>query len=890
MSIVSRSNDPRTGGREEGSRAWAPRRAGNRAGVDGRSRAGADGRERADARRRGAADAGTRRLRAFEMLAALSLASGVVLAALVAPWPVAALACGVVAAALSTALLAASRVSRAAHAIAVGLVMAALAAMLAVAAAPLRATAASVANVFIDAWNAQLDGYVLHFAVSAPSDASALMFSLFVGLAVGLAVHALCSCRSMVAAVLVSAAAIAGGLFFQTITPLAFACLAFGGMLLGSCYVRRRDASLGDVPAFAVTLAVLVGVALFACAGYQGSATLYDAKARTVAALDEFRFGSDTLPQGDLATSHEMNAVSERGSTDRLRVSFADADAASEAAPLYLRGFAGADYTGDAFARMKPDRYEGDWTGLFTWLDAKDFDALSQYASYRALDDEEAGTATETLSVTVEALGAYRRYAYAPVTATSAGAPALLDLYRTDGGFRGNERTEFEVVAAAPMAETMVPGEWVYAQASAIGSETGPDADAAVRDTGESGAANGGDLAARERDFLRTELAYRSFVYDRYLDVPDGAAESVDRFFFGDGTWDADENTLYSTTTRIRTLLDVSCDYNERGVKFDGASDGEGPGASGARDASGGSEAAGAAPDAAGISGAPARDYVTWFLEDACEGNSAAFAGAAVLAFRQAGVPARYAEGYLLDEEAIGRMQAAGDSSCVLDEGDAHAWVEVYVDGAGWMPIEVTPGFYDRVYASDEVVEIAREVAGGASDDANAGAVEEAPDWTDLLPEELRPFAWVGLLLLFMLMALLALGAIELQRLVRLRLRSRRLRAALARGEGSVLLYGRLRSLASDAGVNLDDANPRSCTGELAKARPEVSVHECTRALVLMERERYGQVPLDGFEVDIIECLLEKLEAGNWERAPFARRIAYRYGGLYLIPLRQVTA
>ncbi|WP_165045429.1 transglutaminase family protein [Adlercreutzia sp. ZJ138] len=837
-----------------------------------------------------------RRVRGFETVAAMLLAAGMALAVLVAPWPVAIVACGAVAAALSTALLAATRYSsRAAYGIALGLVMAALAAMLVVGVAPLRATAANVTNTFIDAWNAQFDGYVLHFAVSAPSDGAALMFALFTGLVVGLVVHAICLSRSMIAARLIPITFIVCGLFFQTILPASFACLLLGGALLGSCYARRDAASLRAVPAFAVTLAVIVGVSLLACAGYEGNTQLRDAKGNALATVDEFRFGSDTLPQGDLASAHRMSAVPEEGETDRLRVTFADEEAASNAAPLYLRGFAGVEYTGDAFNRMKPDQYEGEWTGLFTWLDAEGFNTLSQYSAYRSLDDEENGNATETLSVTVDAPGAYRRYAYAPAAATSDGAESLLDLYRTNGEVRGNESSTFDVVTGAPMAETMVPGDWVYEQAASLGSETGPDAGVAV----DQGDANGEDLSARERNFLRSELAYRSFVYDRYLDVPSDTATVIERFFFEDDTWNVDESTLYSTVTRIRTLLDVSCDYNAQGVRFEGAHAASAEAGVGSNSPTGiANEGAANTANAANAEGAVAaagtgtvsNDYVAWFLEDAREGNSAAFASAAVLAFRQVGVPARYVEGYLLDEETFEHMREAGESSCTLNESNAHAWVEVYVDGAGWMPVEVTPGFYDRVYAADEVVEIAREVAGGASDDSNVGTVAETPDWTDMLPEELRPFAWLGLALLFMLMAFIIMGAAELQRLVRLGWRSRRLRRAVACGEGSVLLYGRLRDLISDAGVHVNELDPHSCVGALAKAHPEVHAFECDRALSLMERERYGQIPLGEFEVSIVESLLEKLEAGNWERASVSRRIAYRYIGLYLIPLHLVTA
>ena len=28
-----------------------------------------------------------------------------------------------------------------------------------------------------------------------------------------------------------------------------------------------------------------------------------------------------------------------------------------------------------------------------------------------------------------------------------------------------------------------------------------------------------------------------------------------------------------------------------------------------------------------------------------------------------------------------------------MQDSDAHAWVEVYIDGCGWYPVEMTPGY-----------------------------------------------------------------------------------------------------------------------------------------------------------------------------------------------------
>ena len=61
---------------------------------------------------------------------------------------------------------------------------------------------------------------------------------------------------------------------------------------------------------------------------------------------------------------------------------------------------------------------------------------------------------------------------------------------------------------------------------------------------------------------------------------------------------------------------------------------------------------------------------------------------------RYYGVPSRYVEGYYLSGEDAASL--APGQRCVLDEYHAHAWAEYYLDGVGWIPFEVTPGYVDE--------------------------------------------------------------------------------------------------------------------------------------------------------------------------------------------------
>jgi hypothetical protein len=66
------------------------------------------------------------------------------------------------------------------------------------------------------------------------------------------------------------------------------------------------------------------------------------------------------------------------------------------------------------------------------------------------------------------------------------------------------------------------------------------------------------------------------------------------------------------------------------------------------------------------------------------QGYCEQYAGAMAAMVRAAGIPARVALGY-----TPGRVQPGGQRLITSD--DAHAWVEVYFDGIGWIPFDPTP-------------------------------------------------------------------------------------------------------------------------------------------------------------------------------------------------------
>ena len=102
------------------------------------------------------------------------------------------------------------------------------------------------------------------------------------------------------------------------------------------------------------------------------------------------------------------------------------------------------------------------------------------------------------------------------------------------------------------------------------------------------------------------------------------------------------------------------------------------------------------------------RDFASYFLLTEGKGYCSYFATAMAVMGRIAGLPTRYVEGYMVKEPSR--------EGTVVTGRNAHAWVEIYFKGIGWITFNPTPG--------DE----ADSGAGGEGTQSDAQEGEEEPD------------------------------------------------------------------------------------------------------------------------------------------------------------------
>lgn len=494
---------------------------------------------------------------------------------------------------------------------------------------------------------------------------------------------------------------------------------------------------------------------------------------------------------------------------------------------LYLKGFVGADFTEGQWQEVSAEAYQGDYEGILKWLQSQEFDPLTQYARYQDLTDDINKTASTDLTVSVKNTGAYRKYVYLPsaVSAWSAGST--------------KEKKDWQVRSGQFFGSRNYQFE--MPQSAQTADQIVPQNWLEQTDDAAGG------------QYLDVESVYHAFVEEAYLDFTDEQKQVVQEQIF-DGQ-SIDENLSFSElTTQIRQALRMKVQYTEN-------------------------------PQAVPSD----QNFLPWLMEDYKKENAVYYASAAVLAYRVAGYPARYVEGYHLSDQEAGQMEESGQTEIDLTSKNAHAWVEVYVTGIGWMPVEVVPGMYVESYSNQlvsgkptyQISSVPDDNGMNEKDDGSQGVsgeqgVKDGHDTKITWTERVKTAANVLLILLYCCFFLYLI--LELQRYLRLRRKDAERGRILAGGQPTEVYYMKeIRRLFMVAGMKESMLQPEEEKPEIEKTFPGVHEKEYERVLQLLQRAVFGRKKLEIYEQHTLACFIRRISAALYQNQNFIRRIILRY-------------
>lgn len=324
---------------------------------------------------------------------------------------------------------------------------------------------------------------------------------------------------------------------------------------------------------------------------------------------------------------------------------------------VYLKGYIGSNYTGNSWEQLDESEYSkfARKHKAFPNDENSYLEMQNMPVNYQELDTQRLEKNNQNIfeKLLVRNLRANPKYAYVPYNADYKNPDITAYYDACAAPNEGKSEYAFTVSGTGIYDEKRVTEEFHPIDEVSFGSLEHFDV---------------------QKDFINLERQYRIFAHDVYTRLPEEGNERLlaeaKRIF---------ENKSMSKAEIIETVRD----YLKKCADY--------------------SLEAGRLPEG--------EDFVDWFLYENHKGSCSHFASSAVLLFRCAGIPARYVEGYIVTNDDFDMGEVIGEEDIIYKRGDktepspqpkrrvqvrdtnAHAWPEIYIDGYGWIPMEVTPGY-----------------------------------------------------------------------------------------------------------------------------------------------------------------------------------------------------
>lgn len=362
---------------------------------------------------------------------------------------------------------------------------------------------------------------------------------------------------------------------------------------------------------------------------------------------------------------------------------------------VYLRGYVGSIYTSEKWESLDTETVYEDYD-LFYWLWKNNYSGLNQLSLMETFGLQE--EKLDEVSFSVRNISANSKYLYTPY-----------ELSTMPNSFAACENNH---------DETILSKEWKGNRFYQYTSSQ----NILIRYPEIAAALDQIHLTDAEQIqlFDNNELHYRRNVYENYLEIPEETKEllagiagvSIEK---GKKHVDYDQAIAY-----IKNYLATEMTYSEKLANTGKSS-----------------------------------DFLERFLTEEKTGYSVHYATAATMLFRYCGIPSRYVEGYLITPDMV---KGKNESQTITVNGTwAHAWTEIYEDGIGWIPVEVTPP-YDGIMKQAELPQTSikheQDPNNNLSDEQEIAAPESAIRMESWDLQTILMWIGIGILLVLLLVLL----------------------------------------------------------------------------------------------------------------------------------------
>lgn len=484
---------------------------------------------------------------------------------------------------------------------------------------------------------------------------------------------------------------------------------------------------------------------------------------------------------------------------------------------VYLKGYVGSVYSNNRWNNIPPAAYSGNYTGLFYWLTKKNFYPQTEISSLCGISPQ-----IKSNSMTVNNIALESKYIYTPYEAvpTRDLSPQSVD-YEKDMGIYSSGLTGTR--------------SYSFSMYSPITSDYG------IYDLNKWVKSNTAG-STKYTQYIKDEMAYRAFAYKNYLGVPAETEKTLDKYFTKK-TMDSLKNKNY------QSVIDFLRRYYQQ--KFTYSSE---------------------------IKKLPANsDFIANFLKTR-SGYDVHFATLSVMLLRSAGIPARYVEGYYLPHGYVDIYKDTENATLDIKDSFAHAWAEVYADGVGWIPVELTPGYYnsgkDLTKNTGKDENVSSKGKNLYNDQENALTNDSADKHQKPKKNTINPLYFEIAAALIIIIALIIAAALMLKA------KRKKNIAGPDKVKASLKLFALAVKLFKYDGIRIDRHCAYESLDEISRKYDQLTGMSFERFLNLVYKSRFGPAEPDTEELAFMQSYIKSLAKQIYVTQGFGKKLILKISGM----------